>query len=218
VEQSTSSHLAKLVDFDSIAARVDAASLVLFDLDDTLYFEMQYLKACYLAISRDASAKSGVPTEDIFGWLQSEFQETGRGQIFQKLCRVFAISPHQIGDWVHIMRTVNIPEGLSLKIWAEPILDRCRGKAAILTNGNSEQQENKVKLLGLRNAFPEIPVYCAEQWEPKPSTAVLGAIEEDFSFVTNDALMIGDSSVDEEFASLAKIEFLHVKVIDDAFA
>lgn len=218
MEKSKSPNLDNSPELVHIFLRLDLASLVLFDLDDTLYSEIQYLNAGYSAISEDAAAVSGISAETILDWLQSEFSKAGRKQILQKLCQEFEISSFKIEQWVHILRTVQIPDGLQLKGWAEPILDRCRGKAVILTNGNSRQQENKFNLLGLRNRFPEISLFCAELWEPKPSIAVLSAIQAEFRFAPEDALMIGDSEVDEEFARLAGMEFLHVKFIETAFA
>lgn len=201
-----------------IFSKLDSASLVLFDLDDTLYAEDHYLKAGYSAISNDAAMSSGLQAGDIFDWMESEFKKAGRRQIFQKLCQEFAISTDNIEVWIQLLRTVEIPEGLRLKGWVGPVLERCRGKTAILTNGNSTQQENKVRLLGIRKMFPEVPVYFAELWQPKPSVAVLSAIQADFSFTPKDALMIGDSRVDEAFARSAQMVFLDVNLIDRAFA
>lgn len=113
-----------------------------------------------------------------------------------------------------IYRHLNI----DVKPWKEAIkvLEEMKNKGiivALITNGNSEVQRNKIRLLGIEYLFDK--VYISDDFTPpirKPSTVTFRLFFEDFSLQPSFVVHIGD---DEELdGSCAKIRMKFIKVSD----
>lgn len=130
---------------------------LVFDLDDTLYAEFNYLKSAYRFIARQLESilkmnianamidkyKAG---ENVFSWLLESYPSLKKEGIDQS-------------HLLHLYRT-HLPEiqlyddaALFLKLLSE------RGiKAGLITDGRSITQRNKLKSLGLENYFSSVVI------------------------------------------------------------
>lgn len=186
------------------------AKLVIFDLDDTLFNEIDYLEVAYWEIDRLASEEFGVSRGKVAEWLLCTFKERGRHRIFQEMFDRFAIPDAFLSECLAALRTVSSVPNLKLKPWVGPTLTQLSGRAAILTNGHVVQQKNKVRLLGVTDFFPGIAIYFAELTRPKPYPDSFEQISEDFSVEARECVFIGDSKVDQLFAKQTGIKFIPV--------
>ena len=184
------------------------AALVVIDLDGTLVDERAYLFPAYEAIASFLGPITGISSESLSDWLKHEFDARGRKNLFQIFFAHFGIHESNLKPILEILRSVELPTPLEIAYWATMSLPEAKSSIAILTNGNPEQQRNKIRQSNLDLVRPNVRVICANEVDPKPSPrALLDFMLE--SQVSRDlTLLIGDSEVDQECARLAGVKFI----------
>ena len=187
-------------------------SLVVFDLDDTLYKETDYLFSAYREIEQYVSEKAGIPFGEVDGYLKTSFLIRGRDGLFDDFLIHFGVT--EIIDkteMLDILRTHSC--NLHFFKHTETLLSelhKCGKKIALLTNGNLIQQKNKVKCLRIQTLFPYIDIVYATEVAPKPSPEGLFLIAERNGCLPKEIAFIGDSLVDEETAKNAGVSFYYI--------
>ncbi len=119
----------------------------IFDLDDTLYPEIEDLRIAYFKIATLIELKGGISKESIFNYLLLEFEHNGREKLFDRLINQFQIKAIHISEMLQILRTCSYNTKIHLFPKMERLLKRVISqdkKVFVLTNGNVEQQKNKV--------------------------------------------------------------------------
>ena len=128
---------------------------VIFDLDDTLYDEMQFVKSGFREVSLHMATKSAVSAEEYYKVLVDLLGEFGRGKIFDIVLRKSDLFDDiSVSELVKVYRAHK--PALSLYPGADVILDKLvdRGyKLGLITDGNVEVQKNKVDALGIKDIF-----------------------------------------------------------------
>jgi FMN phosphatase YigB (HAD superfamily) len=190
--------------------------LVVFDLDGTLYEENHYLFAAYQSISDSIQQKTDHSSDDIYKFLTEEFLTVGRQQLFNKLCHRFELPAEWIEPCLHTLRYCVI-KNPPLKVYPEMLhlLKQCHSegqKLAVLTNGNPEQQKNKISQLDFGEIKDSIGFYFANNIEPKPSGKGLEKILKDFDLTADQAVYIGDLEIDQHCAESAGTHFIPAKI------
>lgn len=173
---------------------------VLFDLDDTLYRERDFVDQSFRSVAKvmagylSAKGKSGrgqgLPgesEEELFGQMIELMEQEGRGEIFNRLCERYDVDI-PVQGLVKIYRDTKpvlelYPDGEELLGWLE---DR-KIKTGLITDGNAAVQRNKIEALGLdrrldvvlasydlglRKPDKGVYVYCLEKLECRPEEAV----------------------------------------------
>jgi putative hydrolase of the HAD superfamily len=125
--------------------------VVVFDIDDTLYLERDYVASGFASVGSVVSARFGVAGFDHVAWRL--FAEGHRGNIFNQALTMLRVthSPADVRDLVHVYRT-HRPNISLLSDARGAIADllRCGVRLAILTDGPEASQAAKVDALGLR--------------------------------------------------------------------
>lgn len=188
-----------------------AYQLYIFDLDNTLYNEEDYLFGAYQAIT------AHFKNPDIYSFLKNTFQKDGRQMLFNKMGQQFGLPETALKECLDLLRTFKPEQPLVVDEKIKQLLKELKQKGkvlAILTNGNVVQQKNKVELLKnqLSNYF-EIIVF-ANELEPKPSPKGIEYIVNKTGVGMTDTLVIGDSETDKTAAVNAGVDFLHVAKFD----
>ena len=198
---------------EALTTVLEKYKLVVFDLDHTLYNEHIYLFQAYESIGRKLSAKTGVPAEDISGFLKDRFNKHGRHLIFDQMRLHFKWNKEITGVCLDILRGVKIQGQLELFEEAKQTFDHLldRGiKLAILTNGHPRQQRNKISHINWGDYKDKIKIYLAAEIEPKPSPAGLNQILLDFRLSPEEVAFVGDAHIDEQCAKSAGVDFFWV--------
>jgi putative hydrolase of the HAD superfamily len=144
---------------------------VVFDLDDTLYLERDYVHSGFHAVDRwcaEALGLSGV------GELAQEYFEAGRrGDIFNMVLEQLSVK--NINETVKAMVDVYREHTPTICLESDAIscLTALKGKVhlGLLTDGNSLTQRNKIRALGIQDTFEEIVVtgdWGVEFFKPHP--------------------------------------------------
>ncbi len=155
---------------------------VVFDLDDTLYDEIEYCRSGFTTVSQFLADLSGAPpAERIFDCLWKQFTAGNRTKTFNaaldELARQkkgglgMSYDDKLIGELIEIYR--NHTPKITLPADSRDVLSQLSGKytLALLTDGFLPAQQLKVQALGIEKYFKCI-IYTEqlgrEFWKPSP--------------------------------------------------
>jgi putative hydrolase of the HAD superfamily len=192
---------------------------VVFDLDDTLYDEIEYCKSGFRAVADFlAEPSNAFPAQRIFDALWKQFTSGNRRKTFDKALDELGISYNdkRIEELVNIYRS-HIPN-LTLPQDSRDVLYKLRAKytLALLTDGFLPGQKLKVQSLGIEKFFKCI-VYTEqlgrEYWKPSP--AGFEKIIELLNVKPENTVYIADNEK-KDFIAPNKLGFLTVQLIRQA--
>ncbi|WP_434979762.1 HAD family hydrolase [Daejeonia sp. YH14] len=134
---------------------------IVFDLDDTLVYEIDFLKSAYLEIAKKLDEKEFLKLyKQMMDWYMNE------SNVFNHLENLYNVDKKQLLD---IYRS-HFPN-IKLIDGAKEILTFCKENAyklGLVSDGRSLTQRNKLKALGIENLFDKI-VISEEFGSKKPS-------------------------------------------------
>lgn len=144
---------------------------IIFDLDDTLYPENDFVRSGYRAVARHVAEACGVPFEAACSSMMASFEASGRESVFPGLLERFPQISLSLAELVQIYRqhdpSIRLsPDYLSL---LESLSQNYR--LGIITDGLPSVQEKKVKALGLDSIIEKIIYswdYGVDRQKPHP--------------------------------------------------
>lgn len=146
---------------------------VIFDMDDTLYDEIDYCSSGFRAVGRFLADKYEADAEEAFDALWSEFCSGNHDRTFNSALDQLNI-PYETEDIISLVNLYRTHEPeISLPDESREILDLLSSKysLALLTDGFLPAQELKVAALGIEKYFKHI-VYTEKLgrqfWKPNP--------------------------------------------------
>jgi putative hydrolase of the HAD superfamily len=129
---------------------------LIFDLDDTLYYEKEYVLGAFKEVAYYLGSKYEKNKEELYIRMQEILNEHGRGKIFNVICEEMSFK-EDINGLVDIYRNSKpklklYKDSEEFLIWA-----RKRGyKLGIITDGCSKVQWNKINSLGVQDLVDKI--------------------------------------------------------------
>jgi len=153
--------------------KVDTNTVIVFDLDDTLYNELDFLKSAYRSIAKFLEPDSWKP-------LYSKMFSLYRCKInvFKTLAESHHIELSVLVDlYRHHQPEIQLFEGV-LDVFKA--IKSKGGNIAIITDGRSKTQRAKLKSLGILN-YLDFIVISEEIGTEKPNSANFKAIEQALS-------------------------------------
>src|ERR1044072_9180425 len=134
--------------------KINSKSFFIFDLDDTLFNEIDYLRSAYrhIASMLPASANGNIyeemlrryeKKENVFKWLAGQYLEK---------------TPPVTVDWLLKEYREHAP-AIKLGIQTASFLEKLKAlnvPAGLITDGRSTTQRNKLKALGLESYFADL--------------------------------------------------------------
>ena len=189
---------------------------LLFDLDDTLYDEKQFVKSGFFKIAEFVEDKFKIEKEVYYKILIDIFNGGSRGNIFN-----LALEKVNVAYEENIIRAmVKIYRGHNPKIrLAEDVrslLTKLRGiySLGIITDGYYEVQKKKVQALRLEEMFDSIiytDEYGRENWKPNVFGYKLAL--ERFQILPGEAVYIGDNPY-KDFIGAKKMGIITIRIIN----
>ena len=151
--------------------KVDEKTIIGFDLDDTLYNEIDFLRSGYKSIASRVQEDWKPLLAQMFALYRSG------GNAFEFVHRRYDIS---IDEQLQIYRThkPEIAPFAGVRSLFKNILTS-GGKIAIITDGRSQTQRNKIEALGLKS-WIELIIISEETGYEKPDPFNFKLIEEHF--------------------------------------
>jgi len=181
---------------------------LIFDLDNTIYKERDFL---FLAYQKIANILFKKKESEVFDFLTTEFLEKGRNCLFDKLVDEFSIDEIITVDCcIEVLRNTYCEKCLFAYPWFYKFLNKAGKdfKLKIITNGNIQQQKNKIQSLDLGVKDNSIEVVFSNSTKPKPSSASYFSLYEVEKFYK--PIYVGDSEIDREFCNNIGINFYDV--------
>ncbi|KOC31910.1 HAD family hydrolase [Clostridium botulinum] len=186
---------------------------LIFDLDDTLYNERNYVFGAFKEVCKYLSYKYSLNELQLYDDILNVFNKEGRGKIFNIICDRYNLN-EDIKKLVHIYR--NSKPKLDLYDDAKKILEWCRNsgfKLGIITDGCSKVQWNKIKSLKLENIVDKIIVtddFGKEYWKPHKRSYV--EISKYLNVEYKECAYIGDNS-NKDFVGCKELGINTVRII-----
>lgn len=170
---------------------------VVFDVDDTLYLEQEYVRSGFQHIARALSAKIGVPADDLFNSLWSDFTAGVRNVAFNRLVAAFP----RVGEVASLEQLVQMYRDHAPEIQLAAEISSLLGTLArqgyrlgALSDGPVASQQAKVTALGLP-AFCD-PIILTDAWGRefwKPHVRGFEQIAAAWGFQPHEMVYVGDN-------------------------
>lgn len=183
--------------------KIDKNTVIVFDLDDTLYNEIDFLRSAYIEISKELEPNNW---EQLYTLLFSLYRNDK--DVFEFICSTYKIDKTEL-----IQRYRNhIP---NIKLF-DGVLDTLlkirdhKGKLAIITDGRAVTQRNKIKKLGLL-PYLDFIVISEEIGSEKPNESNYKTVEDYFKLKTY--YYIADN-FKKDFITPKKIGWKTIALID----
>ncbi len=194
---------------------------VVFDLDDTLYDEIEYCKSGFAAVAEflaDTRDSSLVSRPSFFGVLWEQFTAGNRTKTFNTALEKLSMDYDDklIGELIEVYR--NHKPKITLPQDSRDVLCELSTKytLALLTDGFLPGQELKVRALGIEKYFKLI-VYTEqlgrEFWKPSP--AGFEKIMQTLGVKPENTVYIADNEK-KDFIAPNKLGFLSIQLIRPA--
>lgn len=188
--------------------------LFIFDLDNTIYNEEDYLFQAYSEIAgRFSGLTTGKSKKSLLKIIMSIYTKDGREKLFDKFLETAGLDITYLSECLEILRNFTPPDRIKMYRKTEKVLRMLieRGKQIfILTNGNPAQQRNKIKSVDWKGLDMSITFILADEIEPKPSPAGIEYILRQTNTGKEQVIFIGDSETDRECASRGGIRFINI--------
>jgi putative hydrolase of the HAD superfamily len=187
---------------------------VVFDLDDTLYLEAEYVKSGFKAVNFFLKKKFNI--DDFFLRAWEKFTDGKRGLIFNQVLIDMNFNDNNdrlLKELIEVYRN-HIPkiELLEDAKWALKYYSKIV-PIALLSDGYIEGQINKANSLKIDSYFNKI--YFTDHWGKKywkPSTFVFKKVQKDHSHLSDKFVYISDN-LSKDFIAPNKLgwESIHIR-------
>jgi putative hydrolase of the HAD superfamily len=186
--------------------------ILVFDLDDTLYDELTYVRSGLAAVAAFAARETGADAARLSALLEAALEE-GRSGVFDRaFTRAGVRSAKLVRRSVGVYR-LHRP---SLKLF--PAAARCLDRFAVsrrflVTDGNSSAQSRKVAALGLEARFEKVFLtYRYGRSRSKPSPYCFEAIRRLTGARASDIIYIADNSA-KDFVGIRPLGYGAIRVL-----
>jgi len=184
--------------------KINQHSVVVFDLDDTLYNEIEYLKSAYSYIAKHLDTENW---KSLYTIMLSIYRS--KENVFNFLAEEYDVEIHSL---IELYRNHN-PE---IELF-DDVLDIInsikvnKGKLGIITDGRVKTQSAKLKALGIENLFDKIIISEALGTE-KPNEANYKAIET--LLIGSDYFYIADN-IKKDFVTPNALGWTTIGLVDN---
>jgi putative hydrolase of the HAD superfamily len=185
---------------------------IVFDLDDTLYPERNFVESGYRAVARHVADFYGADFDDVISAMTAAWRSQGRKTVFPALLKRFPEVPVSMPELIHVYRR-HTPQISMFPGYRELLRELgSHYRIGIITDGMPEVQERKVIALGLAgmvNAIIYSWKYGSERQKPHPLPfrLMLASLQT----YPESSLFVGDSvEKDWRGARAAGMKYVHV--------
>ncbi len=191
--------------------------VLVFDLDDTLYDEMTYVRSGLKAVSEFLYSSWNINKDFAYDLMLRELKENGRGKVFDVL-----LLNQNLYSKKNVKACISIYRKHKPKIILNKDATYCLKKFKdvpiyIVTDGNKIVQFNKINSLGLKEYVKRViptHVYGIDKAKPSPFCFIKIAEWEKVNF--NEIIYIGDNP-EKDFVGIKPLGFKTIRLITKKF-
>ena len=187
-----------------------------FELDNVLYPERDYLLQVYYLFSNFIEFTESVPSStDLTYFFKTAYDHHGSEELFDRAKDAFGIDEKYRVNFERLHYTAQLPLKLLLfddvlSLLQEIVVDR--KQIFIISNGKPDIQLNKIKQIEWNHLEEYLRVYYADEIKPKPEPDILTYILMEHNLLRKDVMVIGASDTDQEFALSCGVDYLDIGV------
>jgi putative hydrolase of the HAD superfamily len=187
--------------------------ILVFDLDDTLYDELMYVRSGFRAVAAYIQSKFDYPEDKSYKIMIEEFNRYGRGKVFDRLLQqISRLNGSNIKLLINIYRKHS--PNIMLYKDAEYVLKNFRNSPKyIVTDGNKIVQKIKVDKLDLNKYTNKI--YITHNYgldKAKPSTYCFKKIAAREKVTSDRIIYIGDNPF-KDFINLKREGYRTLRIL-----
>ncbi|RZJ83859.1 MAG: HAD family hydrolase [Chryseobacterium sp.] len=192
---------------------LDKKEAFIFELDNVLYPEKDYLLQVYFLYAQFIEYAEQIPATEIVKYVEITFFKEGKANLYDKTTRQFNIPEKYRINFELLLSNAKLPLKLLifeevLKLLQAIVLER--KQIFIFTDGNPLMQLNKIKQTEWHGLEQYLTLFFSDETAPKPSPMGVEAIIDTYSLDREKMLIIGSNETDKQCADNALIEFLNV--------
>src|SRR5579872_5827592 len=199
-----------MIKYSDIDPRKDA---FIFELDDVLYPEKDYLYQVYYLFTSFLEYTELIDAREATALMVNAYLSGGKDIVFDDLKQKLSLDEKYRFNFNHLSNTAKLPLKLllyqdMLKLLQDIVVDR--KKIFVVTNGNPEQQLNKIKQTEWHGLERYLTCYFANEITPKPETDSIDLLIKDHNLQRRNIVMIGKADIDEQCAEASGVDFIKV--------
>lgn len=190
--------------------------IIAFDLDDTLYNEIDFVQSGFRVVAQYTAIKFGLDKNKIYSFLIKTLKLNGRGKIFNSMLKKYGIYDKKtITKLVSVYRS-HKPE-IKLDSNTRKTIKNLKDKykLALITDGDKNVQRNKVHALKLNDLLDYI-VYT-DDYGPsgkKPNTISFKKVLKELGGKPEEMIYVGDNP-EKDFIGAKKIGIKTIQIYRD---
>ena len=186
----------------------------IFELDDVLYPEKDYLFQVYYLFTALLEYTEFIDAKQATDLLVNTYITEGKDVAFDRLKEKFNIAEKHRHNLNNLLLTAKLPLKLLLynnmfNLLQEIVIDR--KKVFIVTNGNPQQQLNKIKQTEWHGLENYLTVYFAAETMEKPEPDAIHLLMKEHNLQRRDIVMIGNPDADRLCAEVCGIDCLNAE-------
>jgi len=186
----------------------------ILELDDVLYPRKDYLYQVYYLFANLLEYTELVDAKQTTNLMIDTYVSEGEQFVFDRVAEKFAIAEKYRTNFDNLLITAKLPLKLllyqnMLTLLQDIVVDR--KKIFIVTNGNVEQQVNKIKQIEWHGLEKYLVCYFAEETAAKPEPDVLHLLMQEHNLQRRDMVMIENSETDRSCAEAVGIDYINIE-------
>ncbi|MCT4614485.1 MAG: HAD family hydrolase [Marinifilaceae bacterium] len=192
--------------------------VIVFDLDDTLYNEISFVKSGFHEVAEYLAPITGQNAKFIYNALVEHLDAKGRGRVFNDVLAEYEIdSKFQVAKCLQVYRSHE--PNIVMNSDAIHCLNRFKEKPLyIVTDGNKIVQKAKIKALGVENYVKKaMATHSYGRNKSKPSTYCFDLICKWEKISPTELIYIGDNP-NKDFVNLKKKGYKTIRIKQGMFA
>jgi FMN phosphatase YigB (HAD superfamily) len=184
--------------------------IVIFELDDVLFPEKDYLLQVYYLFAQFIEYTEQKSAQPILEFMRASYESDGAEKLFEQTASQFAIDTKYKHNFDLLHQNARLPLKLllyknMLEFMQELVVDR--KQIFIVTAGNPEQQLNKIKQTEWNGLEQYLTVYFAEELNLTKAEIFQNILSSN-NLSPNQALVVGANKFDEQQSKLINLPYI----------
>jgi len=189
---------------------VNDKQVVIFELDDVLFPEKDYLLQVYYLFAQFIEYSEQKGAQPIIEFMRAEYENRGTEQLFEKTALQFGIDIKYKYNFDLLHQNARLPLKLllyknMLGFMQELVVNR--KQIFIVTAGNPEQQLNKIKQTEWNGLEQYLTVFFADELN-QPKAEIFQNILNTNNLTADQALVVGTNKFDEQQSKLINLPYI----------
>jgi FMN phosphatase YigB (HAD superfamily) len=192
---------------------IDKHSAIIFELDNVIYPEKDYLFQVYYLFASLIEYLELHDAKVLTDLMIATYNTEGKDVVFDRVKEKFAIDEKYRINFQHLLLTAKLPLKLLvyqavLELLQDIVVDR--KKIFIVTNGNPALQLNKIKQTEWHGLEAYLTCYFSEETLPMPEPDALHLLMKEHDLKRKDLIMIVNSEAAKLSAEACGIDYQDV--------